>query len=59
MDAFVQQSWLQEVRRAYVHSETMTAEEFEELLDAAMRGEWPHHPELPAYPAFQLEEICC
>jgi hypothetical protein len=53
---FVTRTWEDEVRALYVRSE-ISVEEFEELLDVALRGERPDHPDLPVFLLLPLTMI--
>lgn len=44
----VAETWEDHVGALYLSTD-MEVDEFEALLDVAMRGERPDHPELPAY----------
>jgi hypothetical protein len=52
-------SWEAELRRLYVRSIDMEAQEFEALLEVAMTGQRPNHPGLPAYLPFMTETVLC
>jgi hypothetical protein len=47
-------TWEGEVRALYLRSIDMGADEFELLLDVAMRDERPEHPDLPLYLGFGM-----
>lgn len=46
--------WEQQVRDLYVQTD-MQADEFERLLNTALRGDRPDHSLLPAYAPFETE----
>jgi hypothetical protein len=49
--------WVKEVRQLYVRSVNMEVDEFEALLDVAIRGGTPKHPDLPLFSPFATETI--
>lgn len=50
-----QPTWADEVTALYVRHPDMETAEYEALMDVAVRGERPDHPNLPAYLPLALE----
>jgi hypothetical protein len=48
-------TWESEVRALYERSRDMSVEEFERLIETALRGERPEHPNLPLFLPFETE----
>lgn len=44
-----------EIVKLYLRSPGMEVDEFETLLEAAARGEWPPHPDLPLFEPLPTE----